>query len=79
MIRFVICKKMFRFLAVVARMSEMETDKGKLHVVSPVRTTSPVGKLRFSPEKTKGYMSGMSTLLSPFVAAMSPVPPLLKC
>lgn len=35
--------------------------------------------LVFPLEKTKAYMLGMSTLLSPFVAAMSPVPPLLKC
>lgn len=33
-------------------------------VESPVHTTSPVDKLRFPLEKTKGYMSGMSTLLS---------------
>lgn len=33
-------------------------------VVSPVHTMSAVGKLQFLLEKTKGYMSGMSTLLS---------------
>lgn len=36
-------------------------------VVSPVYATSPVGKLQFPSEKTKGYMSGMSTLLSPLL------------
>ena len=63
---------MFRFLAGVAHMSEMETDTGELHVVSPVHTTSPVGKLCFSPEKNQRIHVGNVHIVIPFCCCNEP-------
>lgn len=60
-------------------MTAMETDSRVNYVASPSLNGTSVSELQRPSEMTKRYIWGMSTLLSPFVAATSTVPPLLKC